>query len=125
MLSMPSILEDLVHCLLQFRHFDACFRLGDWLRCAAAASSVLRLRELSKVVTGARDNTLSRLMVFRKLSAPLLILPASIKSLDAFVTTGMVQRPRGEVKALQIFQGDSGPMAIQGRLLSPTHRSRV
>ena len=29
---------------------------GDWLRCAAVASSVLWLRELSKVVTRATDN---------------------------------------------------------------------
>jgi P-type Ca2+ transporter type 2C len=30
--------------------------LGDWLRCLAVASSVLWLRELSKIFTRARDN---------------------------------------------------------------------
>jgi Ca2+-transporting ATPase len=33
---------------------------GDWLRCAAAASLVLWLRELGKIITRATDHTSSR-----------------------------------------------------------------
>jgi Ca2+-transporting ATPase len=38
---------------------------GDWLRCAAVASSVLWLRELSKIVTRATDHARNRSLTFR------------------------------------------------------------
>jgi Ca2+-transporting ATPase len=41
--------------ILQSAFSTVGLTLNDWLRCAAAASSVLWLRELSKIITRARD----------------------------------------------------------------------
>jgi Ca2+-transporting ATPase len=46
--------------LLQHAFATVSLSFGDWLRCAAVASSVLWLRELSKIVTRATDRTSSR-----------------------------------------------------------------
>jgi Ca2+-transporting ATPase len=45
---------------LQQAFSTVSLRFGDWLRCAAVASSVLWLRELSKIVTRATHRTSSR-----------------------------------------------------------------
>jgi Ca2+-transporting ATPase len=45
---------------LQHAFATVSLSFGDWLRCAAVASSVLWLRELSKIVTRATDHTSSR-----------------------------------------------------------------
>ena len=45
---------------LQHAFSTVSLSFGDWLRCAAVASSVLWLRELSKIVTRATDRTSSR-----------------------------------------------------------------
>jgi Ca2+-transporting ATPase len=45
---------------LQHAFATVSLSFGDWLRCAAVASSVLWLRELSKIVTRATDRTSSR-----------------------------------------------------------------
>jgi Ca2+-transporting ATPase len=45
---------------LQQAFSTVSLRFGDWLRCAAVASSVLWLREVSKIVTRATHRTSSR-----------------------------------------------------------------
>jgi Ca2+-transporting ATPase len=45
---------------LQQAFATVSLRFGDWLRCAAVASSVLWLRELSKIIARATDHTSSR-----------------------------------------------------------------
>jgi Ca2+-transporting ATPase len=45
---------------LQQAFSTVSLRFGDWLRCATVASSVLWLRELSKIVTRATVHTSSR-----------------------------------------------------------------